>query len=180
MTVAFNRTDTWLDGLVGSPALPKALGSQVAVAHVWDAALSASSRGAAGEQLSEYGTARLASARDRVSQAVAVRFSAVPAGSPARGQYALARSDGAGLTVLGSRRLGLRTKCIGRMRAAPCAAAVAPGGYRGESGFVPSRIGAAEAEGAVWVDVGTAAEERVNRPGEMNLVVLSSPAYGPP
>ena len=127
------------------------------------------------------GRARLASARDRVSQAVAVRFSAVPAGSPARGQYALARSDGAGLTVLGSRRLGLRTKRgIGRMRAAPCAAAVAPGGYRGEGGFVPSRIGAAEAEGAVWVDVGTAAEERVNRPGEMNLVVLSSPGYGPP
>lgn len=109
--------------------MTKALGSEVAVAHVRDAELSASSREAPGEQRSEYGAAGLASARYRVSQAVAVRFSAVPAGSLARGQYALARSDGAGLTVLGSRRLGLRTKCIGRRRAAPCAAAVAPGGY---------------------------------------------------
>ena len=61
----------------------------------------------------------------------------------------------------------------GRCRAWRLPTAVRAGSCRRE-------LGAAEAEVAVRVDVGTAAEERVNRPGEMDLVVLSSPGYGPP
>ena len=63
------------------------------------------------------------------------------------------------LIVLGSRRLGPRTKAaLGTvsenvLRAAPCAVAVAPRGYRSRGGFVPQRI----AVGWIPTDEGDAA-----------------------
>lgn len=145
MIAAFDGTDTGLDGLVLSMGLAKAFGSQVVVVYVYDEALAASSPEAARE-LAQHADAILADARERVSQALAVRFCALPASSPAHGLHELARNEEAGLIVLGSRRLGPRTKAaLGAvsesvMRAAPCAVAVAPRGYRSEGGFVPQRI----------------------------------------
>jgi nucleotide-binding universal stress UspA family protein len=146
MIVAFDGTDTGLDGLVLSMGLARALGSEVVVVYVYDEELRASSREGARE-LAEHADAVLAGARDRVSQALAIRFCALSASSPAQGLHELARSEEAELIVLGSRRLGPRTKAaLGAvsenvMRAAPCAVAVAPRGYRSEGGFVPQRIG---------------------------------------
>ena len=142
MIVAFDGSDTGLDGLALSTGLAKAFGSQATVVYVYDEELSASSRQAARE-LAEHAEAVLDGARERVSQALAVRFRALPASSPAQGLHGLARSEEAKLIVLGSRRLGPRTKAaLGAvseniMRAAPCAVAVAPRGYRGEGGFGP-------------------------------------------
>lgn len=146
MIVAFDGTDTGWDGLVLAMGLAKALGSQVAVAYVYDEELAAGSREAARE-LAEHADAVLAGARERVSQALSIDFCAVPASSPARGLHQLARDEEADLIVLGSRRLGPHTKtAMGAvsenvMRAAPCAVAVAPRGYRSGGGLVPQRIG---------------------------------------
>ena len=161
MIVAFDGSDTGLDGLALSMGLAKAFGSQATVVYVYDEELSASSRQAARE-LAQHAEAVLDGARERVSQALAVRFRALPASSPAQGLHGLARSEEAKLIVLGSRRLGPRTKAaLGAvseniMRAAPCAVAVAPRGYRGEGGFVPQRIGVGwipNAEGEHALDV---------------------------
>ena len=114
--------------------------------YVYDEELSASSREAARE-LAGHADAVLAGAREHVSQALAGRFRALAASSPARGVLELARNEQAELIVLGSRRLGPRTKAaLGAvseniLRASPCAAAVAPRGYRSEGGFVPQSIG---------------------------------------
>lgn len=146
MIVAFDGTDTALDGLVLSTGLAKALGSSVTVVYVYDEELSASSREAARE-LAEHADAVLAGAREHLSQAPAVSFCALAASSPARGLHELARSKQAELIVLGSRRLGPRTKtALGAisedvLRAAPCAVAVAPRGYHSQGGLVPQRIG---------------------------------------
>lgn len=146
MIVAFDGTDTGLDGLALSMGLAKAFASQVAVVYVYDEELRASSVQAARE-LNAHADAVLAGARERVSQALAVNFCALPATSPARGLHDLARSERADLIVLGSRRLGPHTKAaLGAvseniMRAAPCTVAVAPRGYHSEGGFVPQRIG---------------------------------------
>jgi nucleotide-binding universal stress UspA family protein len=146
MIVAFDGTDTGLDGLALSMGLAKAFGSEVAVVYVYDEELSASSLEAARE-LAEHADAVLAGARERVSQALAVTFRALRASSPAQGLHELARTQEAGLIVLGSRRLGPHTQAaLGAssenvMRAAPCAVAVAPRGYRNGGGFVPQRIG---------------------------------------
>jgi nucleotide-binding universal stress UspA family protein len=143
--VAFDATDTAVDGLLLSMALAKALGSQLAVVYVYDEELAASSRDAARE-LAEHAEAVLASAREHLSQALAVESVAVQASSPAAGLHELARREGAGLIVIGSRRLGPHTKAAlgtvseGVLRAAPCAVAVAPRGYRRKGGFVPQRI----------------------------------------
>jgi nucleotide-binding universal stress UspA family protein len=144
--VAFDGTDTGLDGLVLSMGLGKAFGSQVAVVYVYDQELSASSKDAARE-LAQHAEAVLDGARERVSQGLAVSFCALPAGSPAQGVHELARSEQADLIVLGSRRLGPRTRdALGAvsenvLRAAPCAVAVAPRGYRSDGGLVPQMIG---------------------------------------
>lgn len=146
LIVGFDGTDTGADGLVLSIALAKAFGSQVVVAYVYDAELSAASREAAAE-LGEHADGILAGARDRVSPALAAEFRAVPAGSPAHGLHDLAVSEHADLMVLGSRRLGPWTKAAlggvseNAMRAAPCAVAVAPRGYRNDGGSVPQTIG---------------------------------------
>jgi nucleotide-binding universal stress UspA family protein len=146
MIVAFDGTDTGWDGLVLGMGLAKAFGSRVCVVYVYDEELAASSSEAAAE-LAEHAEAVLAGARERVSQALAVGFCGLAAGSPARGLHELVRDEGADLIVLGSRRLGPRTKAaLGAvsenvMRAAPCTVAVAPRGYRSEGGFVPQRIG---------------------------------------
>ena len=146
MIVAFTH-DTGLDGLALSTGLAKAFGSQVTVVYVYDEELSASSRQAERE-LAQHADAVLDGARERLSQALAVRFCSLPASSPAQGLHALARSEEVKLIVLGSRRLGPHTKAaLGAvseniMRAAPCAVAVAPRGYRTAGGFVPQRIGA--------------------------------------
>jgi nucleotide-binding universal stress UspA family protein len=146
MIVAFDGTDTGRDGLALAMGLAKAFGSQVCVLYVYDEELAASSREAARE-LAEHADVVLAGARELVSQALAVSFSGLAATSPARGLHEFARTEGADLIVLGSRRLGPRTKAaLGAaseniMRAAPCAVAVAPRGYRSDGGFVPQRIG---------------------------------------
>jgi nucleotide-binding universal stress UspA family protein len=144
--VAFDGSDTGWDGLVLSMGLAKVFGSRVDVVYVYDEELAESSRLAARE-LTAHADAVLAGAREQVSQALRVRFLAVPASSPARGLHELARKEQADLIVLGSRRLGPHTReALGAvseniMRAAPCAVAVAPRGYRTEGGFVPQRIG---------------------------------------
>jgi nucleotide-binding universal stress UspA family protein len=146
LIVAFDGTDTGWDGLVLSMGLGKAFGSRVEVVYVYDEELAASSTEAARE-LADHADAVLAGAREGVSQALPVRFVAVPAASPARGLHELAQREEADLIVVGSRRLGPRTKAaLGAvsenvMRAAPCAVAVAPRGYRSHGGFVPRRIG---------------------------------------
>lgn len=146
MIVGFDGTDTGHDGLALAMGLAKAFGSQVAVVYAYDEELSAVSREAARE-LAEHADAVLAGGRERVSQVLAVRFCALPASSPARGLHDLARNERADLIVLGSRRLGPWTKAaLGAvsenvMRAAPCAVAVAPRGYRNDGGFVPQTIG---------------------------------------
>jgi len=146
MIVAFDGTDTGLDGLVLSMGLARALGSQMSVVYVYDKQLSESSKEAARE-LAKHADEVLAGAREYVSQALAVEFCALPASSPAQGLYDLARSEEAELIVLGSRRLGPRTKAaLGAVsedvvRAAPCAVAIAPRGYRSDGGFVPQKIG---------------------------------------
>lgn len=146
MIVAFDGSDTGVDGLVLSMALAKPFGSQVTVAYVYDEELRASSVQAARE-LTAHADAVLAGAHEHVSQALAVNLCALPATSPARGLHELARSQGAGLIVVGSRRLGPYTQAaLGAvseniMRAAPCSVAVAPRGYRSNGGFVPQRIG---------------------------------------
>ena len=82
-----------------------------------------------------------------MSQVLDVEFRALPASSPAHGLHDLAVNDQADVIVLGSRRLGpWTTAALGGvsenvMRAAPCAVAVAPRGYRNDGGFVPQRIG---------------------------------------
>jgi nucleotide-binding universal stress UspA family protein len=144
--VGFDGTDTGQDGLALSMGLAKAFGSHVVVAYVYDEELSAASRQAAAE-LAEHANAILAGARERVSQALAVEFRSLAASSPAHGLHDLAVGDGAGLIVIGSRRLGPWTKeALGGvsenvLRAAPCAVAVAPRAYRDDGGFVPQRIG---------------------------------------
>jgi nucleotide-binding universal stress UspA family protein len=146
MIVAFDGTDTGLDGLVLSMGLARAFGSQISVVYIYDKQLSECSKEAARE-LTKHADEVLAGARELVSQALAVEFCALPASSPAQGLHDLARSEDAELIVLGSRRLGPRTKAaLGAVsedvvRAAPCAVAVAPRGYRSEGGFVPQRIG---------------------------------------
>jgi nucleotide-binding universal stress UspA family protein len=146
MIVAFDGTDTGWDGLLLSMGLAKAFGSHVAVVYVYDVELAASSTEAARE-LAEHADAVLAGAREGVSQALAISFCALPASSPARGLHELAEGEQADLIVLGSRRLGPHTRAaLGAvsenvMRAAPCAVAVAPRGYRSDGGFVPQRIG---------------------------------------
>jgi nucleotide-binding universal stress UspA family protein len=146
MIVPFDGSDTGWDGLVLSMGLAKAFGSRVDVVYVYDEELAKSSRQAARE-LAEHADAVLAGARDQVSQALRIEFRALAASSPARGLHELARKEEADLIVLGSRRLGPHTKeALGAvsenvMRAAPCAVAVAPRGYRSDGGFVPQRIG---------------------------------------
>jgi nucleotide-binding universal stress UspA family protein len=146
MIVPFDGSDTGWDGLVLSMGLAKAFGSQVDVVYVYDEELAESSRQAARE-LAAHADAVLAGARERVSQALRIDFRALAASSPARGLHDLARNEEADLIVLGSRRLGPHTKeALGAvsenvMRAAPCAVAVAPRGYRSDGGFVPQRIG---------------------------------------
>jgi nucleotide-binding universal stress UspA family protein len=160
LIVAFDGTDTGWDGLVLSMGLAKAFGSQVAVVYVYDEELAARSREAARE-LAEQAESVLAGARDGVSQALAVSFCALAATSPARGLHELAQKEEADLIVLGSRRLGPHTKgALGAtsenvMRAAPCAVAVAPRGYRSGGGFVPQRV----AVGWIPTDEGTLALE---------------------
>lgn len=146
MIVAFDGTDAGRDGLVLSMGLAKAFGSHVAVVYVYDEELSSASPKAAAE-LREHADAVLDSARGQASQALAVEFRALPSSSVAHGLHGLAVSDRADLIVLGSRRLGPWTKeAMGAvsesvMRAAPCAVAVAPRGYRDAGGFVPQSIG---------------------------------------
>lgn len=146
MIAGFDGTETGQDGLVLTMGLAKALGSRVVVAYVYDEELSAVSRDAAAE-LVKHADAVLASARKQVSQVLPVEFRAVPASSPAHGLHQLAVSDHADLIVLGSRGLGpWTTVALGGvsesvMRAAPCAVAVAPRGYRNDGGFVPQAIG---------------------------------------
>jgi nucleotide-binding universal stress UspA family protein len=145
LIVGFDGTDTGWDGLVLAMGLAKVFGSKVAVVYVYDEELAASSR-QAGRELAEHADAVLAGARERVNQARAVSFCAVAASSPPRGLHDLAADEEADLIVLGSRRLGPRTKAaLGAvsenvMRAAPCAVAVAPRGYRRDGDFVPQRI----------------------------------------
>lgn len=145
MIVGFDGTDTGVDGLLLSMGLAKAFGSQITVVYVYDQELSATSPEAERE-LADHADAVLAGARERMSQALAVTFCALPASSPARGLHELARTEDTEMIVLGSRRLGPRTKAaLGAvsenvMRAAPCAVAVAPRGYHREGGYVPQRI----------------------------------------
>lgn len=145
MIVGFDGTDTGVDGLLLSMGLAKAFGSQITVVYVYDQELSATSPEAERE-LADHADAVLAGARERMSQALAVTFRALPASSPARGLHELARTEDTEMIVLGSRRLGPRTKAaLGAvsenvMRAAPCAVAVAPRGYHREGGYVPQRI----------------------------------------
>ncbi len=146
IVVGFDGTDTGADGLALSMGLGKAFGAEVIVAYVYDAELSAESREAARE-LASHADATLAGARERVSQGLAVDFQALSAGSPAHGLHDLAADQHADLIVVGSRRLGPRTRdALGGvsenvLRAAPCAVAVAPRGYRIDGGFVPQMIG---------------------------------------
>jgi nucleotide-binding universal stress UspA family protein len=166
MIVGFDGTDTGWDGLVFSVELAKAFGSQLIVVYVYDEELAATSKEAARE-LAAHADAVLAGAREGVSQMLARRFCAVPARSPAQGLHALAGKEEADLIVLGSRRLGPRTKAaLGAvseniMRAAPCAVAVAPRGYRTQGGYVPQRIGVGwipsdEGENALTISCGIA------------------------
>ncbi len=99
MLVAFDGSDTGVDGLVLSMGLAKAFGSTVAVVYVYDEELSASSREAARE-LALHADAVLAGAREHVSQALAVTFCALPSSSPARGLHELARSEEAELIAV--------------------------------------------------------------------------------
>lgn len=146
VVVGFDGTDTGRDGLALSMGLAKAFGSHVVIAYVYDEELSASS-GEAAAELAAHAEAILAGARERVSQALEVEFRGLAAGSPARGLHDLAEGDGADLIVVGSRRLGPRTReALGGvsedvLRAAPCAVAVAPRGYQVNGGFVPQTIG---------------------------------------
>jgi nucleotide-binding universal stress UspA family protein len=146
MIVGFDGTDTGHDGMALSMGLAKAFGSRVLVAYIYDQELAATSREAAAE-LVEHADEILAGAREGKSQVLDVGFRALPASSPAHGLHDLAVSDQADLIVLGSRRLGPRTRAaLGSvsenvMRAAPCAVAVAPPGYRNDGGFVPQSIG---------------------------------------
>lgn len=123
----------------------------------------------------------LAGARESVSQALAVSFRGLAATSPARGLHELARKEEADLIVLGSRRLGPRTKdALGTVsenvvRAAPSAVAVAPRGYRSRGSFVPQRI----AVGWIPTDEGDAALEvafRIARAtgGRLDVVTTTS------
>jgi nucleotide-binding universal stress UspA family protein len=145
MIVGFDGTDTGVDGLLLSLGSAKAFGSQITVVYVYDKELSATSPEAERE-LAEHADAVLAGARESVSQALAVTFCALPASSPAHGLHDLARIEGTDMIVLGSRRLGPRTKlALGTvsenvMRAAACAVAVAPRGYHRDDGYVPQRI----------------------------------------
>ena len=146
MIVGFDGTDTGHDGMALSMGLAKAFGSRVLVAYIYDQELAATSREAAAE-LVEHADGILAGAREGISQVLDVGFRALPASSPAHGLHDLAVSDQADLIVLGSRRLGPRTRAAlggvseNVMRAAPCAVAVAPRGYRNDGGFVPQSIG---------------------------------------
>ena len=145
MIVGFDGTDTRADGLLLSTGLAKAFGSQITVAYVYGEEPSATSPEAERE-LADHADAALAGAREKVSQALAVTFCALPASSPARGLHELAPVEGTHMIVLGSRRLGPRTqRALGAvsedvMRAAPCAAAVAPRGDHRDGGYVPQRI----------------------------------------
>jgi nucleotide-binding universal stress UspA family protein len=158
MIVGFDGSDTGWDGLVLAVALAKTFGSRIGVVYVYDEELAASSREAARE-LAQHANAVLASARDGVSQALEVGFRGLAARSPARGLHELAEDKEADLIVVGSRRLGPHTKeALGTvsenvLRAAPCAVAVAPRGYRTTGGFVPQRI----AVGWIPTDEGDAA-----------------------
>ena len=208
---------------------------------MYDEELSASSREAAAE-LADHADAILAGARERVSQVLKVEFRALAASSPAHGLHDLAVRDGADLIVIGSRRLGPWTReALGGvsenvLRAAPCAVAIAPRGYRNDGGFVPQTIGvgwiptdegnhalevacgialatgggvevvtttsairtvedlgnlAQRAAHAVTSGLGAgvpvtihaqvakAADELIERSGEMDLIVLGSRGYGP-
>lgn len=144
--VGFDGTDTGHDGMALSMGLAKAFGSRVLVVYLYDEELAATSHEAAAE-LGENADAILAGAREGVSQVLDVEFRALPASSPAHGLHDLAVNDQADLIVLGSRRLGPRTRAAlggvseNVMRAAPCAVAVAPRGYRSDGGFVPQSIG---------------------------------------
>ncbi len=180
MIVPFDGTDTGWDGLVLSMGLAKAFGSQVDVVYFFDEELAGSSREAARE-LAEHADAVLAGAREQVSQALRIKFCALPASSPARGLHELALSEQADLIVLGSRRLGPHTKeALGAvsenvMRAAPCAVAVAPRGYRSDGGFVPQRI----AVGWIPTDEGGSALEVACRTaratgGEVLVLTMTS------
>jgi nucleotide-binding universal stress UspA family protein len=162
LVVGFDGSDTGWDGLVLSMALAKTFGSQVSVVYVYDKELAASSREASRE-LAEHADAVLAGAREGVSQALAVSFRGLAATSPARGLHELAQKQEAELIVLGSRRLGPRTKAAlatvseNVLRAAPCAVAVAPRGYRSRGGFVPQRIAVGwipTDEGEIALEVG--------------------------
>ena len=144
--VGFDGTDTGNDGLVLSIGLAKAFGSRVVLAYIYDEGISGEAIEAARER-TEHAEAILAGAREQVSQALAVEFSALPASSPADGLHDLAVRADADLIVIGSRRLGPWTKsALGAvsesvMRAAPCAVVVASRGYRAGGGFVPQTIG---------------------------------------
>jgi nucleotide-binding universal stress UspA family protein len=180
LIVGFDGTDTGWDGLVLAVALAKTFGSELGVVYVYDQELAASSRQAARE-LAEQADAVLAGAREGVSQGLAVSFRGLAATSPSRGLHELAQSEDADLIVLGSRRLGPYTKeALGTvsenvLRAAPCAVAVAPRGYRARGGFVPQRI----AVGWIPTDEGDVALEvacRIARTtgGRVDVVTTTS------
>jgi nucleotide-binding universal stress UspA family protein len=145
LIVGFDGSDTAWDGLVLSVALAKTFGGRISVVYVYDEELAASSREAARE-LAQHADAVLAGAREGVSQALEVSFRGLAARSPARGLHELAQTEEGDLIVLGSRHLGPRTRAAmgtvseNVLRAAPCAVAVAPRGYRSGGGFVPQRI----------------------------------------
>jgi nucleotide-binding universal stress UspA family protein len=174
MIVAFDGSDTGLDGLVLSMGLAKAFGSQVTVVYVYDEELSASSRQAERE-LAQHANAVLDGARERVSQALAMRFCALPASSPAQGLHQLARSD-VGCQIArftsGTLEVVTTTSASGTLQSLEDRA-------RRAVGHAVETIGS-ELEVTVRARVGNAAEELVSRSSDLDLIVLGSRGYGPP